>query len=127
LNENEFKELWNRGTNALYYADKSATILKALNDAIHGLYYLGGEHDYIIHTLNVTTYVEEEYKKLLGDIIGSQDLADIANKLEMIRSLLFGDCFNWDAIQSNLTKLTKLIKEDVEPDVAKEEKNENRD
>jgi hypothetical protein len=45
----------------------------------------------------------------------------------MIRSLLFGDCFNWDAIQSNLTKLTKLIKEDVEPDVAKEEKNENRD
>jgi hypothetical protein len=105
LNENEFRKLWNGGTNVLYYADKSATILKALNDAIHGLYYLGGEHGYIIHTLNTTTYVEEEYKRLLSKIIADQDLSDIANKLEMIRSLLFGDCLNWDCICEELEKI----------------------
>lgn len=119
MNENEFKELWNRGSNALYYADKSAVILKALNDAIHGLYYLGGEHGYITHTLNTTTYVEEEYKRLLSDIIASQDLCDIANRLEMIRNLLFGDALDWDNIQSNLSKLIK--EEEVEPHASKEE------
>ncbi|KPU42177.1 hypothetical protein OXPF_39560 [Oxobacter pfennigii] len=105
MGENDYKKLWSSGSNVLYYADNSATILKALNDAIHGLYYLGGEHSYIIHTLNTTTYVEEEYKRLLSGIIENQDLSDIANKLEMVRSLLFGDCFNWDYICEELEKI----------------------
>lgn len=118
MENEEFKKLFNGNSDALYNAEETANILKALNDAIHGLYYLGGEHEYICHTLNVTTYVEEEYRKLLSDIIENQDLSDIADKLEMIRSVLFGDALNWDAIQDNLTK---LIKEEVDSNVLKEE------
>ena len=97
------KKLFNGNNDALYNAEKSAEILKALNEAIHGLYYLDNEDTYVLSTLNATTYVEEEYKKLLIDI--GTDFGNIANKLEMIRSLIFGDCFNWDNIYAELSKI----------------------
>lgn len=99
-----FKKLFSGNSDALYNAEKSAEILKALNEIIHGLYFLDNEDTYILSTLNSTTYVEEEYKKLLTDI--GTDFGDIANKLEMIRSLLFGDSFNWDNIYAELNKLS---------------------
>ena len=98
-----FKKLFSGNSDALYNAEESAEILKALNEAIHGLYYLDNEDTYILGILNCTTYVQEEYKKLLNDI--GAGFGNIANKLEMIRSLLFGDCFNWDNIYAELSKI----------------------
>lgn len=85
--------------------ENSSEILKAFNDVIHGLYFLD-EQSYILETLNVATYVEKEYKKLMVDI--GLDLPEMADKFEMIRSLLFGDSFNWDAIHQELTARKEL-------------------
>jgi hypothetical protein len=104
------KRMWLGNTNATYYPRQAENILRSLNETIHGLYALSNEESNIIETLNTTTYVEAEYKRLIGSI--GIDLADIANKLEMIRSLLFGDCLNWDYICQNLKEIESTKKED---------------
>lgn len=104
MENNDIASVFLNSSDLIYSAKDSSEILKALNDVIHGLYHIGNEESYIISTFNTATYVEAEYKRLLKSI--GMDLDDIANKLEMIRSLLFGDCFNWDYIQLELSKLT---------------------
>lgn len=104
MDKKDFNKLLNNGTDMLYNRQESMEILRAFNDIIHGLYHIGSEERYIFATLNTPTYIQEEYGKLIDSIgIG---LADIANKLEIARSLLFGDCFNWDYIQSQIAELT---------------------
>lgn len=110
MKSNDFKKLWTCGTSADYYPKETADILKSFNDVIHGLYALGGEEEYIFHTLNATTYVKREYKNF-RDAIG-MDLADIANYLEMMRSVLFGDVFNWDYVLEGLKEFSKCEESD---------------
>lgn len=104
MENQEFIKLFSKGSDALYNVEETASILKAFNEAIHGLYTIDSEESYIFDTLNTTTYVQEEYKKLAENI--GIDLMDIANKLEMMRSILFGDCFNWDNIYAKLNKIS---------------------
>ena len=95
--------MFDGNTNLTYYPDQSANILRAFNEIINGLYHIGNEHEYIIHTLNTSTYVEAEYRKMLSDI--GMDLTEIANKLEIVRSLLFGDCLNWEYIYQKVKNI----------------------
>lgn len=103
MENQEFVKLFSKGSDALYNEEETASILKAFNEAIHGLYTIGSEESYIFDTLDTTTYVQEEYKKLTENT--GTDLIDIANKLEMMRNVLFGDCFNWDNIYAKLNKI----------------------
>lgn len=105
------KKLWDGNSNVTCYPEQSLNILKAFNEIINGLYHIGDEHKYIFHTLNTTSYVDAEYLKILNSI--GCDLTDIANKLEMARSLLFGDCLNWNYVLENLKELS-LKKDGVE-------------
>lgn len=91
-----FGKLWNSGSDALYDPQETAAILKGFNDAIRGLYSIGGEEQYIFNVLNTTTPVIKEYERLTKDM--GIDLIDVANTLEIMRNLLFGDCFNWDNV-----------------------------
>lgn len=90
-----FEKLWS-GSDALYYPQETVTILKNFNDAIHGLYAIGGEEQYIFNVLNTSTPVIKEYERLTKSM--GISLIDVANTLEIMRSLLFGDCFNWDNV-----------------------------
>lgn len=100
MESNEFKKFWNSASDALYNPQETAVILKSFNDAIHGLYSIGGEEQYIFNVLNASTPVIKEYERLTKDM--GISLMDIANTLEIMRSLLFGDYFNWDAICDGL-------------------------
>lgn len=103
MEEKEFRKLWNNSNDVLSNRQESMEILRAFNDAIHSLYYLGGEQKYIFDTLNVTVEAINKYKSILD---GTEiDLIGLADKLELMRSLLFGDCLNWDYICSELDKL----------------------
>lgn len=104
MESNEFKKFWDSGSDALYNPQEAAKILKSFNDVIHGLYFLGSEENYIFSVLNTTTYQDEEYKRLTESM--GIELTEIADKLELMRSILFGDCFNWDAICDGLERNT---------------------
>ncbi len=103
METNEFRRLFNNGADVVYNSKKSAEILKAFNEAISMLYYLGCEERYIFDVLNTSSYIEEEYKRLWKGI--GVELQEVADTLEVARSLLFGDCFNWRKIQSELNKI----------------------
>jgi hypothetical protein len=100
MENNEFKKIWNSASDALYNPQETAKILKSFNDAIHGLYSIGGEEQYIFNALNTSTPVIKEYERLTKSM--GISLIDVANMLEIMRNLLFGDCFNWDAIYEEL-------------------------
>ena len=102
MESNEFKKFWNSASDALNNSQETAKILKSFNDVIHGLYFLGSEEEYIFSVLNTTTYQDEEYKRLTESI--GIELTEIADKLELMRSILFGDCFNWDNVYNEFEK-----------------------
>lgn len=91
-----FEKLWNSDSDALYDPQETATILKSFNDAIHGLSSIGGEEQYIFNVLNTSTPVIKEYERLIKSM--GISLIDVANALEIMRNLLFGDCFDWDNV-----------------------------
>ena len=91
-----FEKLWDNGSDALYNPQETVTILKNFNDAIHGLYAIGGEERYIFNVLNTSAPVIKEYERLTKSM--GISLIDVANTLEIMRNILFGDCFNWDNV-----------------------------
>lgn len=103
-----FEDLWDKGSDALYDTIKTIEIAEALNSTITGLRFLGSESKYIFEILNTTTYAQEEYEKLRDEI--GVDMVDIANKMELMRSVLFGDCFGWHSL---LKELKQHLKEGV--------------
>ena len=105
MENNNFAKIWSPTSDALYDTKKTIKILEAFNSAIDSLYYLGGEEEYISRVLNTTTYVEAECSRLNKSM--GIELSDISNKLEMIRSLLFGDCFDWNYICNTLKDIPK--------------------
>ena len=74
----------------------NAEILDNLNTAIKSLYALDVGAFSANGTLNTPTYVD----KLIDDLV--PDFGEIAGKLELIRSLAFGDSLDWDLAQSDL-------------------------
>jgi|GEM_PF-4055449 len=91
-----FEKLWNNGSDALYDPQNTMEILKNFNDAIHGLYAIGGEEQYIFNVLNTSTPIIKEYERLTKSM--GISLTDVANTLEIMRNLIFGDCFNWVSV-----------------------------
>ncbi len=74
----------------------NAEILDDLNTAIKSLYALDVGAFSASGTLNTPTYVD----KLIDDLV--PDFGEIAGKLELIRSLAFGDSVDWERAQSEL-------------------------
>lgn len=103
MTDKDFKNLLNKNSDATYNPQEAAEILKGFNQAISGLYFLGGDERYISETLNLSAYEDEEYKRFI-DSIGIS-LCEVADKLEMVRNILFGSCFNWDQIRIQLEEM----------------------
>ena len=61
----------------VWWTFRKRAILKGFNDAIRGLYSIGGEEQYIFNVLNTTTPVIKEYERLTKDM--GIDLIDVAN------------------------------------------------
>lgn len=108
LGNNDFMKIWNNGTNANYYLESTIDILKALNDITNGLYHIADNYDYIFHTLNTTIDVQKEVVKILNSV--DTDLATVAEKFAMVKSLLFGDAFDWNYILKKLEEVNKQSK-----------------
>lgn len=107
MTTDEFEKLWGKGSDVLYRPNKTAEIIKAFNSVITGMYFLGTEEQYIFDTLNTTTYVQEEYKSLQNKL--GIDIQDIAEKFELMRSILFGDCLDWEFICDKLNGVKEEI------------------
>ena len=105
MDNNDFVKMWSKSSDALYDTEKTIEVLEALNKAISGLYFLGGEERFISQVLNTSTYVDEEYARLIKRI--GMDLCDVANVLELARSILFGDSFDWNSVLKELEKAPK--------------------
>jgi hypothetical protein len=103
MNSENFKKIFDKNSDATYNPQKTAEILKAFNLAISSLYFLDGDERYISEVLNTSISEDEECKKIY-DSIGIR-LCDIADKLELVRSILFGGCLDWDFIRIELEKL----------------------
>lgn len=101
----EFEYLWDKGSDALSDTVETIRIAEAFNSVITGLLFLGSESKYIFAILNTTTYAQEEYLKLQSEI--GIDMVDAANKLELMRSILFGDCFGWHYLLEKLKQYSK--------------------
>lgn len=101
----KFEELWDKGSDALSDTVKTIEIAEAFNSVTTGLRFLGSESEYIFEILNTTTYAQEEYEKLQSEI--GIDMVDAANKLELMRSILFGDCFGWHYLLEKLKQYSK--------------------
>lgn len=104
MSENEkvsAKELycWKKG-----FDDFDIKILSALNDIISGLNTLQCDNwQYIVNTMNSSTSTIAEHCDKLFD---SNELMEITEKFELIRTLLFGDKINY-------TNLLTVLKENV--------------
>ena len=95
------KELyrWKKG-----FDDFDIEILSALNDIISGLNTLQCDNwQYIVNTMNSSTSTIAEHCDKLFD---SNELMEITEKFELIRTLLFGDKINY-------TNLLTVLKENV--------------
>jgi len=95
------KELyrWKKG-----FDDFDIKILSALNDIISGLNTLQCDNwQYIVNTMNSSTSTIAEHCDKLFD---SNELMEITEKFELIRTLLFGDKINY-------TNLLTVLEENV--------------
>lgn len=86
-----------KGTDLMYNKEKAKEILQSLNILIKHLYCID-EKDYIYKLFNTPTYIEKQIDNILNTI----ELSEIANKLEMIRCLLFEELFDWEEIENKL-------------------------
>lgn len=95
------KELyrWKKG-----FDDFDIEILSALNDIISGLNTLQCDNwQYVVNTMNSSTSTIAEHCDKLFD---SDELMKMAEKFELIRTLLFGDKINY-------TNLLTVLKDNV--------------
>mgnify|MGYP000250551345 CR=1 FL=1 len=83
--------LFNQGSDLVYHSDNNSEALLDLNTAIKDLYAIEAGA-LSANTLNTPTYVESVIQHLQIDV------AEWANKLTMMRSLLFGGDLNWEHI-----------------------------
>ena len=96
MNKEEFEKLWDKGFDAHHDPQEIVTLLKNFNDAINGLYAIGGEEQYIFNVLDTSAPVMREYERLIQSL--GISLIEVADTLEKMRSILFGDCLDWDNI-----------------------------
>lgn len=101
----KFAQLWNEASDAMYNPEATANILKSFNMAISALYAIEGENEYIFSMLNTSSYAEKAYESIEKSI--GVDLACVANKLELMRNVLFGDCLDWNNIHKAFEKYSK--------------------
>ncbi|WP_418465368.1 hypothetical protein [Faecousia sp.] len=87
--------LFDQGSDIVYHSDNNSEALLDLNTAIKALYAIEAGA-LSANTLNTPTYVESVIQHLQIDVAGW------AGKLEMMRSLLFGEDLNWEYIQQQL-------------------------
>lgn len=87
--------LFNQGSDLLHHSDNNSEALLDLNTAIKALYAIEAGA-LSANTLNTPTYVESIIQHLQIDV------AEWAGKLEMMRSLLYGEDLNWEHIQQQL-------------------------
>lgn len=87
--------LFDSSSDMVYHASINSQCLRDFNNAITALYTLASGA-YTCDTRNTATYVEDVVKRF------GLDIADVANKLEMTRSLIFGDAMNWDHVAQTL-------------------------
>ncbi len=101
--------IFDRNSDVLYHPDKSSEILNYFLKASSGLYGISGGMDYIFNTLNAPVYVQRECEKILGGLA----LADVADRLEMCRNLLFGECLDWSEIKAFIDDEQKAREQDA--------------
>lgn len=88
------KQAWLK-SDMTYYADTNAKALRDINGAITSLYAID-VGAYSANTRNTPIYVNEVITALHIDVAGW------ANKLEMLRSLVFGNDINWEYMAEDL-------------------------
>ena len=84
----------------VYYDTNNAKILRDFNQAISALYALDSGAFSARDTLNLRLDTDEEIDKILQDV----SLVDIAMKLSLVRSLVFGECLDWEAAAADLER-----------------------
>ena len=92
--------LFNQGSDLVYHSDNNSEALLDLNTAIKALYAIEAGA-LSANTLNTPVYVEDAIRHLQINV------AEWAGKLEMMRSLLFGEGLNWEYIQQQLDRHDK--------------------
>jgi hypothetical protein len=90
-------EPW-KNSDMTYHAKLNAEALSDFNRAIDALYSLDSGA-FSADTRNTPTYVDDVVKNL------NVDFADIAFKLELMRSLIFGDAIDWGYCADKLREI----------------------
>ena len=91
------KPLFSPISDIAYYATENVSLLRLFGTAISVLYDLS---DILSrNTCNASTYVTRLIDSFGIDLVGT------AEKLSMMRSLLFGDDLDWDLIARHLSKV----------------------
>ena len=90
----------NQGSDLVYHSDNNSEALLDLNTAIKALYAIDAGA-LSANTLNTPVYVEDAIRHLQINV------AEWAGKLEMMRSLLFGEGLHWEYIQQQLDRHDK--------------------
>lgn len=86
---------WRRG-----HDKDDVELLTKLNQAIDGMYFLDGDIDYYCQRMNVSA----DYQKLIKEYFDENEMTDIAYKLCVVRTLLFGGKINYNILQEHLEK-----------------------
>ena len=71
-------------------------LIRVFNRIISGLYDISAMGT-VLYELNSTSSVEEETKRILGNNF-ENEMIELAYKLELVRSLLFGEVLDWEKI-----------------------------
>ena len=90
--------LFNQGSDLVYHSGNNSEVLLDLNTAIKALYAID-VGALSANTLNTPAYVEDVIQHL------QIEATEWAGKLEMMRSLLFGEDLNWELIQKHLKSI----------------------
>lgn len=77
--------------------DTDLRILTALNNIIDFLYDLD-DITYITHEMNTHADID----RMVGDVVCDLDPAEVASKLEIVRTLLFGSKVDYNTLQKAL-------------------------
>lgn len=92
--------IWSKQSNVNTRNKDAIKLLKHMNMAIDGIWGFACDNDYLFSTTNASSNAEDEYKRIEASI--GIDLLELAGKLEVMRSMVFGDSLNWGIVLESL-------------------------
>lgn len=106
MNIKDLNQAWDGDRDILYNAKSAGDFLKHLNAAIDGLYYVGLELESSYGIIGASTY---EIKPCSDILVGADiDPSEIAEKLRLIRSILFGGAMDWGKLEKSLSQFEPI-------------------